>query len=107
MPLLADVSKNLKKKKKRLFGGEKTNGALQENKVDVLSDDDVSMSREFSLAMHTRNGLFGSDLGGGHQKAKHVWKKQVLVVLSLDLIICCILFGIWLWVCQGFKCMAS
>ncbi|XP_061349003.1 phytolongin Phyl2.2 [Gastrolobium bilobum] len=40
------------------------------------------------------------------QKAKHVWKKHVWVVLLLDLFVCAILFIIWLWVCSGFKCMA-
>ncbi|KHN23361.1 Putative VAMP-like protein [Glycine soja] len=39
-------------------------------------------------------------------KAKHVWKKHVWVLLILDLFVCAVLFVIWLWVCSGFKCMA-
>ena len=39
-------------------------------------------------------------------KAKHVWKKHVWVLLLLDLFVCAVLFVIWLWVCSGFKCMA-
>ncbi|KAL6526992.1 hypothetical protein OROGR_016082 [Orobanche gracilis] len=56
----------------------------------------------------------GEDVGNGltvnkngHQKAKPVWKKQVWVILSLDLMICVILFAVWLWVCSGFKCIHS
>ncbi|TKY74084.1 VAMP protein [Spatholobus suberectus] len=41
-----------------------------------------------------------------HNKAKHVWKKHVWVLLLLDLFVCAVLFVIWLWVCSGFKCMA-
>ncbi|XP_052173408.1 phytolongin Phyl2.2 [Diospyros lotus] len=90
-----------KKKKKRLFGvdanGESKDG-LAENKVDVCDDNGVILSRDFS-----KSGLFVND--SPHQKAKHVWKKHVWVVLSLDLIVCFILFAIWLWICRGFKCI--
>ncbi|GER49829.1 vesicle-associated membrane family protein [Striga asiatica] len=49
-------------------------------------------------------GLYSGEISS-HQKAKKVWKKQVWVVLSLDLVICVVLFGVWLWVCSGFKCI--
>lgn len=102
MPLLS--GKNLTKKKKRLFG--EINGGKKhlpkENKVDVSSDNGITLSREFSLVnSHNKNGLFAVD------KAKRVWRKQLWIVLSLDLIVCCILFGIWLWICRGFKCIAG
>ncbi|KAL8519503.1 hypothetical protein ACS0TY_010438 [Phlomoides rotata] len=54
-----------------------------------------------SSPVTTKNG----GLYSGHQKAKKVWKKQVWVILSLDVIICIILFVVWLWVCRGFKCI--
>uniref|UniRef100_A0A5B7A9L6 Longin domain-containing protein n=1 Tax=Davidia involucrata TaxID=16924 RepID=A0A5B7A9L6_DAVIN len=82
-----DTCKNLKKKKK--------------NKVDV-SDDGIGLSREFTVSLQ-KNGFHAGD--AGNQKAKRFWKKHVWVVLSLDLIVCSILFGIWLWICRGFKCI--
>ncbi|CAA0830881.1 SNARE-like superfamily protein [Striga hermonthica] len=53
---------------------------------------------------HRNGGLYSGEISS-HQKAKKVWKKQVWVVLSLDLVICVVLFGVWLWVCSGFKCI--
>ncbi|KAI3818054.1 hypothetical protein L1987_11856 [Smallanthus sonchifolius] len=57
-------------------------------KPDVLSDDDVSS---------------GSIL----PRVRYVWNKQVMVVLSMDLMVCVGLFVIWLWVCNGFQCVAN
>ncbi|KAL3650560.1 hypothetical protein CASFOL_006963 [Castilleja foliolosa] len=60
------------------------------------------------LIVHSKNrGLSYSGEISGHQKAKKVWKKQMWYILSLDLVICVILFGVWLWVCSGFKCIDS
>ncbi|GER28953.1 vesicle-associated membrane family protein [Striga asiatica] len=80
----------LKKMKNRLLGcGERKEG-----------DEDMGSG----LITHKNGSLYSGEISG-HQKAKKVWKKQVWVVLSLDLVICVILFGVWLWVCSGFKCI--
>ncbi|XP_059629021.1 phytolongin Phyl2.2 [Cornus florida] len=105
-----DMGKNLKKKKKkkRLFvdaNVEDEDGfSLNDDKVDVsaAAAGGGVRSRELSVFMQ-KNGLVAVD--PGHQKARRVWKKHVWVVLLLDLIVCCILFGVWLWVCRGFKCI--
>lgn len=75
----------LNKKKKKFDDGK---GAAM---VDLSSDDDSSLS--FSKI-------------NDRQKEKHIWKKRVWVVLMLDLFVCIILFVIWLWICNSFKCMA-
>uniref|UniRef100_A0A5B7C071 Longin domain-containing protein n=1 Tax=Davidia involucrata TaxID=16924 RepID=A0A5B7C071_DAVIN len=91
VPLLGgDRCKILKKKKKK---------KRLENKVDV-SYDGIGLSREFTVSMQK-----SAYSDSGYQMAKRVWKKHVWVVLLLDLIVCSILFGIWLWICRGFKCM--
>ncbi|XP_073032023.1 phytolongin Phyl2.2-like [Primulina eburnea] len=64
------------------------------------------LSREFSLISHKNGGLHSPELMG-LQNSKQVWKKQVCFVLSLDFIICVILFVVWLWICSGFECIAS
>ncbi|XP_071691965.1 phytolongin Phyl2.2-like [Rutidosis leptorrhynchoides] len=63
---------------------------LEDEKSDVYSDDDASVSS-----------------GCRVQKGMYIWKKQVMVVLSVDLVVCVALFIIWLWVCNGFECVAS
>ncbi|KAK6121817.1 hypothetical protein DH2020_044430 [Rehmannia glutinosa] len=97
--------KGLKKMKNRLLGEfefdvGRRNGEKEENDED--GGNGIGLSREF--IMHKNGGLYSGELSG-HQKAKKVWKKQVWVILSLDLIICVILFAVWLWVCSGFKCI--
>ncbi|KVI04656.1 phytolongin Phyl2.2 [Cynara cardunculus var. scolymus] len=77
------------KMKKRFFG-EANKDELEEEKLDALSDDDITVSSGRRL-----------------QKAKYIWKKQVMVVLSIDFIVCVVFFLIWLWVCRGFQCIAS
>ncbi|XP_073127946.1 phytolongin Phyl2.2-like [Henckelia pumila] len=66
----------------------------------------IGLSREFSLISHKNAGLYSPELMG-LQNAKKVWRKQVWVVLSLDFIVCVILFVVWLWICSGFECIAS
>ncbi|XP_027338961.1 phytolongin Phyl2.2 [Abrus precatorius] len=77
------------KKKKRLMEPNDSKDAAM---LDV-SEDAVSFPNSKPLPLD-------------RQKAKHVWKKHVWVVLLLDLFVCAVLFVIWLWVCSGFKCIA-
>lgn len=41
----------------------------------------------------------------GQQVAQRMWWKSVKLILLLDVLICLILFCIWLGICQGFSCM--
>ncbi|XP_059667249.1 phytolongin Phyl2.2-like [Cornus florida] len=107
VPLLrGDKFMGLKKKKKlNIKLNMETDGegedSVVSNRVDI-TDGGAGLSREFSVLMQ-KNGFYAVD--SGTQRAKLVWKKHVWVVLSLDLIVCFILFGIWLWICRGFKCI--
>ncbi|KAJ0263168.1 Phytolongin [Hirschfeldia incana] len=89
-PLLAKPLMVLKKNKKRL---------QTDAKIDV-GGGGGGMSNSRGLP---RNGLFHDH--HHRQKAKQIWKKHVWVVLMFDVCICVVLFGIWLWVCQGFQCI--
>ncbi|KAK1399432.1 Phytolongin Phyl2.2 like [Heracleum sosnowskyi] len=97
--------------KKRLFGHviggkkNKTAGVPKESRLDMSSEHHdhlaATLSREISVGgSHNKNGLFDVE------KAKRVWKKHLWMVLSLDLVVCVILFLIWLWICKGFECLA-
>ncbi|KAJ8751966.1 hypothetical protein K2173_000712 [Erythroxylum novogranatense] len=113
-PLLPKPGKMLMKKKKRLFSGfadvvgdphHKDAGSDEKNnKVNNMAENgNGAVSKEFPLSMMQKSG--GSYLVESKQKAKQIWKKHVWVVLILDLVVCAVLFGIWLWVCRGFKCI--
>ncbi|KAF3500949.1 hypothetical protein F2Q69_00043459 [Brassica cretica] len=90
MPLLGKQLKALKKKNKRLH---------------TEDSGDVGMIKETS---EKKVDLCGNGNGGvshHRQKAKQMWKKHVWFVLIFDFCICALLFGIWLWVCEGFQCV--
>ncbi|XP_010930542.2 phytolongin Phyl1.1 [Elaeis guineensis] len=42
----------------------------------------------------------------GPQHARKLWWCQVKVVLAIDVILCLVLFGVWLGVCRGFQCLS-
>lgn len=96
-----DGDKGLKKMKNRFLGQFNFAGGDDEN-----GGAGIGLSREFTLIARKSKGLYSGELTP-RQKARNVWKKQVWVVVSLDLIFCSILFAVWLWVCSGFKCMAN
>ncbi|XP_057798781.1 phytolongin Phyl2.2 [Salvia miltiorrhiza] len=96
------------KMKNALLEEFKIGGRNGEKEVDDNSGNASGncSSPSFSPTSHKNRGLYSGELNC-HQKAKKVWKKQVWVILSLDLIACAILFVVWLWVCSGLKCMES
>ncbi|KAL4282121.1 hypothetical protein GQ457_03G014270 [Hibiscus cannabinus] len=106
----AQPNKGLKKKKRSgsmilIQGGEAKDGDSgkgMENKVDG-----GEQGRDHPVPTHKRDGggLYAGGSGGERQKAQQTWRKHVGVVLMLDLLVIATLFGIWLWVCRGFKCM--
>lgn len=83
----------------------KAGGRNGEKEVDHNNSNAIGLSPEFSPIGHKNRGFSGELTR--HRDAKKVWKKQVWVILSLDLIACAILFVVWLCVCSGLKCMES
>lgn len=91
-------------KKKRRFNGEVVHGGGDSDGViskEINLEDKVDVCDEMNGLMPKNNPYPGTD----RQKAKQSWKKQVWVVLLLDLFVCVILLGVWLWVCRGFQCI--
>uniref|UniRef100_A0A1J3E5M9 Putative VAMP-like protein n=1 Tax=Noccaea caerulescens TaxID=107243 RepID=A0A1J3E5M9_NOCCA len=106
MPLLGKALK--KKKKKRLHTEAK---GEKEDSGDVAAIKEIS-EKNVDLCGNGNNGVLRKELRNGlltdhhhRQKAKQMWKKHVWMVLMFDFCICAVLFGIWLWVCQGFQCI--
>ena len=98
IPLLGKPLKALKKKKRTEDSGDHVGmvDETSEKKVDLCGGN----GNGGVLRKELRNGLLTD-----HHKAKQMWKKHVWVVLMFDFCICALLFGIWLWVCQGFQCV--
>jgi len=102
IPLLPCSNRNKMSKKKKRMSGEGNGDAKDatlENKADMYDASD-GVFRDFSLPVHKG---FTND----RQKAKQIWRKHVWVVLLLDLLVCAVLFAVWLWVCRGFECLAG
>ncbi|KAJ0246285.1 Phytolongin [Hirschfeldia incana] len=103
IPLLGKPLKALKKKNKRLH--------TEEDSDSGVVDETTSESKKVDLCGNGNNGVLRKELRNGlltdHHKAKQIWKKHVWVVLTFDFCVCAVLFGIWLWVCQGFQCVNS
>ncbi|KAJ0267225.1 Phytolongin [Hirschfeldia incana] len=106
IPLLGKQIKALKKKNKRSntedsddVGTMVKETMSEKKKVDLCGNGNGGVSRK-----ELRNGLL-IDHHHHRQKAKQMWKKHVWVVLMFDFCICAVMFGIWLWVCEGFQCV--
>lgn len=41
------------------------------------------------------------------QVAQRLWWRHVKLVVAADIILCLVLFGVWLAVCKGFKCISD
>ncbi|KAL5702090.1 hypothetical protein ACHQM5_027349 [Ranunculus cassubicifolius] len=103
VPLLGNMSTKTKKKNKipaEEMMNDGTRDITIENKVDVL--DEGNLTRDFSASMQ-KNGSYIGHTGRHH--ARKMWRQQVWTVLLIDLVVCCILFGIWLFICKGFRCI--
>ncbi|KAL0728861.1 hypothetical protein Bca4012_024954 [Brassica carinata] len=106
IPLLGKPLKALKKKKRSSHTDDDSGG-----EVGMVDNETTSEKKKVDLC-GSRNGNGGvsrKELRNGlltdHHKAKQMWKKHVWVVLMFDFCVCALLFGIWLWVCQGFQCV--
>ncbi|CAH8279436.1 unnamed protein product [Arabidopsis lyrata] len=105
MPLLGKPLKALKKKK-RLHNEGKGEDSCEVGSIQEISEKNVDVCGNGNngvLRKELRNGLLSDH--HHRQKAKQIWKKHVWVVLMFDFCICAILFGIWLWICEGFQCI--
>ncbi|CAE6237582.1 unnamed protein product [Arabidopsis arenosa] len=105
MPLLGKPLKALKKKK-RLHNEGKGEDSCEVGSIQEISEKNVDLCGNGNngvLRKELRNGLLSDH--HHRQKAKQIWKKHVWVVLMFDFCICAILFGIWLWICEGFQCI--
>ncbi|GAB2223519.1 hypothetical protein Droror1_Dr00017660 [Drosera rotundifolia] len=102
-PLLGNAGDGLKKK--RLFGDLGCGDvSVVENKDDLCNGGGgAEIASKELVACQKAVGLCLGD--GGRQRARRIWRMRLWVVLMVDLAVCMILFGVWLCICQGFRCL--
>eukprot|EP01018_Ginkgo_biloba_P013834 Gb_00906 [translate_table: standard] len=72
-------------------------GQKLEVMVDGSNGGGSAMSLQRSASMRNK----------GQQLAQRMWWRNVRVVLLLDVIVCAILFAVWLCICHGFDCISE
>lgn len=106
-PLLGKPSRHEKKKtKERSCEGRGAN-AIEENGNIKIDIDNNEASNQGGVSSMSLQKSLSSGRVRGQQVARRVWWRHVWIVLTIDVLVCLILFGIWLGVCQGFKCLTS
>ncbi|KAG9448228.1 hypothetical protein H6P81_014356 [Aristolochia fimbriata] len=103
-PLFGKPKSNKYEKISRSLSEEENGGPTgfqAEDKVDVTIERNAS--REYGLPLQ-KNGCCGRI--GRQTRARKAWRQHVRIVLFVDFVVCCVLFGIWLSICKGFQCIS-
>lgn len=79
-----------------------------------LSVRDTKMDSDWGEDSDGERGSFsekgvggGGGVGRGRERARRVWRRHVKVVLVIDFLVCLVLFGVWLSICNGFQCITD
>lgn len=74
-----------------------------------LSMRDTKMDSDWGEDSDGERGSFSEKGGGGggRERARRVWRRHVKVVLVIDFLVCLVLFGVWLSICNGFQCITG
>lgn len=92
-----------------LLTGEHKRKVKKERKKNPRSEEGVGVSQsgdEHEISVTDNDGDADLSLGsGGRKSMQRIWRQQVRMVLIIDLVVCSLLFGIWLSVCKGFQCI--
>ncbi|XP_068648607.1 phytolongin Phyl1.1 [Aristolochia californica] len=103
-PLLGKPTKHDKKKMKEARDsiGLQDHGRPTERGIKIETETSQSNQGGVSSISLTKSL---SSTRRSQQIARRVWWRHVWIVLAIDVVICLILFGVWLGICKGFQCM--
>lgn len=94
-----------------LLTGEHKRNIKKERKKKARSEEGVGGSRGMDeLEISVSDNDDDTDLGfglGGRKTLQRIWRQQVRMVLVIDVVVCTLLFVIWLSICKGFKCIGG
>jgi hypothetical protein len=82
-------------------------------RLPLPPDDEGALAREAEEVAAAEAARRDADLAaqmtpkrdGRRGAAASTWRRQLWVVIILDLLLLCLLFGAWLLVCRGFSCI--
>lgn len=106
-PLIVKTSSNKYKQKKSKEQARDLSDSRVENKgkaSDKAHRLEIMLEGSSQSSPSTLVQKLGSMKSRGQPMARRMWWRNVKLVLLFDVIVCLILFGIWLGVCGGFKC---
>ncbi|XP_042493047.1 phytolongin Phyl1.1-like [Macadamia integrifolia] len=108
-PLLGKFSKQEKKKMKDRVIEVRDNTSEEHRKSTDREMKDYASTIESDnhgvvvSSMSVQKGSSSTDL----QHARDRWRRQVWIVIGLDVLVCLILFALWLGICGGFQCISG
>ncbi|KAI5055314.1 hypothetical protein GOP47_0030459 [Adiantum capillus-veneris] len=88
--------------------GRKGKKKTKEQAKDGVEDKgQKAMDKDSSVEVIVDRGM-----GGGSEKNKFIemhkaWRRKVIVVVTLDVLVCLMLLAVWLGVCQGVSCLKT
>ncbi|OVA01075.1 Longin domain [Macleaya cordata] len=112
MPLLGKPSKQEKKKMKdrvvEIPGGSEEHRRSTDRgiKIDVTTTESNNQGPAMST-MSLQKGSSSMRIKSSREYARRVWWRQVRIILAIDVVVCLVLFGIWLGICRGFSCISG
>ncbi|XP_043696779.1 phytolongin Phyl1.1-like [Telopea speciosissima] len=112
-PLLGKFSKQEKKKMKDRVIEVRDNGSEEHRKsTDREVRDDVSTIESDNhgvvvSSFSVQKGSSSMSITADPQHARDRWRRQVRIVIALDVLVCLILFALWLGICGGFRCISG
>ncbi|KAK1276183.1 putative VAMP-like protein [Acorus gramineus] len=111
-PLLGRPSKNERKKMKDR-GVDAREGGSDERTVRIDVDHESHGANSGvsggggSGAVISLQKSSSSNRVRAQQGARRVWWRQVRIIVAIDVVVCLLLFGVWLAVCKGFRCVSG
>jgi hypothetical protein len=103
VPLLGKSGSRKEKKKSKDKAAAPGDGENEQRgtrgvRIDMPAEDVGGMSLERSLS---QSRLWRQ------QPSRSLWMRHVKIIIVVDVIICVILFAVWLAVCKGFQCVSG
>lgn len=74
-----------------------------DNQLDLASDANVIRNRSLPLTPQKIGFSGGHDVV--QRRAWRIWRQLLCILLIIDVLVCCVLFGVWLTICGGFHCL--
>ncbi|KAL5998908.1 hypothetical protein ACLOJK_009856 [Asimina triloba] len=100
-----EISRQMSQKMSQKMSGRMSHQMMSNRQMSGLQEQQETPERsqeEVSVSMRKGIPCMGNE--SLRQSAWRSWKRQVFIALAVDFLLCCMLLGVWLAVCNGFRC---